>query len=243
MVRVSVSSAQKVRVWLSGFSRLSFFRLAVVVVVALPSLWLFYGAFTGKPFSRPRFVLGDGITSANPPKLQSVAQTHKNVVVASTFVAHFDVYMAVAWTLQRIMLKESGNVQVYASTPFLFNFQEVVDRYGLYKGEVKAPNDLLGDIKSGGDDGGIDLVIFGTCEFEYVLSSSHSAYIAPMFLFLSCSMPYWSEELLVAWDARDAAHKFEIVCIVHNAGDVRWQSAIPEWSRRNAIRLLPISEQ
>jgi len=56
-------------------------------------------------------------------------------------------------------------------------------------------------------------------------------------------MRHWNEELLVAWDARDVAHKFEIVCIVHNAGDVKWQSAIPEWSRRNAIRLLPISEQ
>jgi hypothetical protein len=183
MVSVSVSSAQKVRVWFSGFSRPSFIRFALGVVVALSSLWLFYGAFTGKPFSRPRFVLGDGILSANLPKLQSVAQTHKNVVVASTFVAHFDVYMAVAWTLQRIMPKESGNLQVYASTPFLFNFQEVVDRYGLYKGEVKAPNDLLGDIKRVEDDGGIDLVIFGTCEFEYVLSSSHSAYIVPISLF------------------------------------------------------------
>ena len=56
-------------------------------------------------------------------------------------------------------------------------------------------------------------------------------------------MRHWNEELLVAWDARDAAHKFEIVCIVHNADDRSWQSAIPEWSRRNAIRLLPISEQ
>ena len=182
MDRVNVSSAQKVRVWLSGFSRPSFIRLALVVVT-LFSLWVFYGAFTGKSFSQPRYFLGDRILSANPPKLQSVVQTHKNVVVASTFVAHFDVYMAVAWTLQRIMPKESGNLQVYASTPFLFNFQEVVNRYGLYKGGVKAPNDLLGDIKSYGDNGGIDLVILGTCEFEYVLSSSHSAYIVPMSLF------------------------------------------------------------
>ena len=62
-------------------------------------------------------------------------------------------------------------------------------------------------------------------------------------LFWYPSLPYWNEELLIAWDARDSAHKFEIVCIVHNADDVRWQSSIPEWSRRNAIRLLPISEQ
>ena len=81
------------------------------------------------------------------------------------------------------MLKEPGNLQVYAPTPFLYNFQEVVERYGLYKGEVKDPNDLLGDIKSGGDDGRIDLVILGTCEIEYVVSASHSAYILLISLF------------------------------------------------------------
>ena len=121
---------------------------------------------------------------ANPPKLQSIPQTHKNVVVASTFGAHFDVYMTVAWTLQRMMLNEPGNLQVYARTPFLYNFQKVVDRYGLYKGEFKEPKDLLGDIKSVGDDGRIDLVILGTCEIEYVFSASHSAYILPISLFV-----------------------------------------------------------
>ena len=241
---VSVSSAQKFRVWPSAFSRPPLIRLAVAGVIALPFLWIFSRSFMGKPFSRLCFVLGHEGLSGNPPKSQSILQTHKNMVVASVFGAHFDVYMTVAWTLQRIMLKESGNLQVYAPTPFLFNFQEVVDQYGLYNGEVKDPNNLLGDIRSGGADGGIDLVILGTCEIEYVLSSSHSAYIVPISLFFSsCSMPHWNKELLVAWGARDAAHKFKIVCIVHHAGDVMWQSAIPEWSRRNAIRLLPISEQ
>lgn len=56
-------------------------------------------------------------------------------------------------------------------------------------------------------------------------------------------MPYWNEELLAAWDARDAAHKFQVVCIVHNTADGRWQSTIAEWSRRNAIRLLPVADQ
>jgi hypothetical protein len=180
---VSVPSAQKVRIWLSGFSRPSFirFRVAVAWVFVLSSLWLFYGSFTGKPSSRPRFALGDEVLSANPLALQSISQTHRNVVVASAFGAHFDVYMTVAWTLKRIMVKERGNLQVYAPTPFLFNFQEVVDRYGLYKGEIQDPNDLLGDIKSGGHDGGIDLVILGTCEIEYVLLSSHSAYTFQLF--------------------------------------------------------------
>jgi hypothetical protein len=182
---VNVSSAQKVRLWLSGFSRPSFIRLAVAGAFALSSLWIFYELLTDRPFSRLRFVLGDEVPSANLPKWQSIAQTHKNVVVASTFGAHFDVYMAVVWTLQRIMLKEPRNLQVYARMPFGYKFQEVVDRYGLYKGEVKDPNDLLGDIKSVGDDGRIDLVILGTCELEYVFSASHSAYILPISLFVS----------------------------------------------------------
>ena len=49
--------------------------------------------------------------------------------------------------------------------------------------------------------------------------------------------------MLAAWDARDAAHKFQLVCMVHNVADTYWQIPIPEWSSRNAIRLLPISEQ
>jgi hypothetical protein len=56
-------------------------------------------------------------------------------------------------------------------------------------------------------------------------------------------MPYWNEELLAAWEARDVAHKFQIVCIAHNTADLRWQSTISEWSRRNAIRLLPVAAQ
>lgn len=182
---VDVSSAQKIRLWLSGFSRPSFIRLAVAGAFALSSLWIFYELFADRPFSRLRFVMGDEVPPANLPKLQSIAQTHKNVVVASTFGAHFDVYMAVVWTLQRIMLKEPGNLQVYAQTPFGYKFQEVVDRYGLYKGEVKDPNHLLGDIKSGGDNGIIDLVILGTCEVEYVFSASHSADNLPISLFVS----------------------------------------------------------
>jgi len=142
-------------------------------------------------------------------------------VVASGFEPHFDVYMAVVWTLKRIMLKDQGDVQVYRTKPFKHKFQEIVDQYGLYKGEFKDYKDLIGDIKSGGNDGGIDLVILGTCEHD---------------------MKVLNEELLVAWDARDAAHKFQIVCIVHDALDAKWQSTIPEWSRRNSIRLLSISE-
>jgi hypothetical protein len=31
------------------------------------------------------------------------------------------------------------------------------------------------------------------------------------------------------------------MCIVHNVRDTYWQRLVPEWSRRNAIRYLPIS--
>lgn len=57
------------------------------------------------------------------------------------------------------------------------------------------------------------------------------------------SLVRWHIELLSAWDARDEAQKFQLVCIVHNHEDVIWQSRIPDWSRRGAIRLLPIADQ
>jgi len=57
-------------------------------------------------------------------------------------------------------------------------------RWWIGTGCIKeGPNDLLGDIKNGGHDAGIDLIILGTCEIEYVLSSSHSAYTVPISLF------------------------------------------------------------
>ncbi|KIM38899.1 hypothetical protein M413DRAFT_29828 [Hebeloma cylindrosporum] len=72
-----------------------------------------------------------------------------------------------------------------------------------------APNTVSLQIPGGcGSSGGNgDLVVLGTREID---------------------MPYWNEELLTARDARDAAHKFQIVSVVHNADDVKWQSAIPE---------------
>jgi hypothetical protein len=130
----------------------------------LPS-GFFFGGFTESFSSPPRFVLGDEVSLENPLKLQSIPLTHKNVVVASAFPPHYDIYMTIAWTLKRIGLKDQGNLQVYAS-PFLFKFQEIVDQYGLYDGEIKDYKDLVGDIKSGGNDG-VDLVIMGTCEVEY----------------------------------------------------------------------------
>lgn len=70
----------------------------------------------------------------------------------------------------------------------------------------------------------------------------------------------WTKDLISIWDERDDAHKFQLICIVHNVAvatlrlnwqlllivlsqDTAWQPAIQEWSRRNAIRLVTISEQ
>ncbi|KAJ7650072.1 hypothetical protein FB45DRAFT_731699 [Roridomyces roridus] len=117
-------------------------------------------------------------------------------------------------------MDRDGTVEVYAPQPFGFDFQTIVDGQQLYRGEVKSPDDLVGDINATMGDGGIDLVVLGTCEVE-------------------CP---WIEALLSAWDTRDEAHKFTLVCIVHNVNDDSWQRQIPEWSRRNAIRILSISD-
>jgi len=114
-------------------------------------------------------------------------------------------------------------VEVYAPGEFGFEFQTIVDTLGLYHGETKHSEELIKAIKSNMGDGGIDLVVLGTCEVDLRFGS-------------------WPEELLAAWDARDAAHKFQLVCIVHNVRDDSWQQWITQWSQRNAIRILPISE-
>jgi len=162
-IMVSLSSTHKP----ARFSRSFLFRIAIAGVFVLSSIWFLFGGFTKSFSSLPRFVLGDEV-GANPLKLQSIPLVHKNVVVASAFPWHYDIYMPVAWTLGQIMLKDQGTLQVYAPMPFAFGYQEVMDQYGVYGGEIKSDNDLLRDIKSGGNDGGIDLVILGTCEIEYV---------------------------------------------------------------------------
>ncbi|KAJ7455257.1 hypothetical protein B0H11DRAFT_2067394 [Mycena galericulata] len=164
------------------------------------------------------------VSTAEGDVVVSAPQTRNHVAVASTFGFHHDVYMAVVWTLQRVMDRSSagGSVEVYAPQPFGFEFQTIVDTLQLYRGEVKNPDDLIDDINRNTGDGGIDMVVLGTCEFDLRGGP-------------------WVEELLSAWDARDDAHKFMLVCIVHNIIDDTWQRSIPAWSRRNAIRILPIS--
>ncbi|KAJ6507960.1 hypothetical protein C8R47DRAFT_1236962 [Mycena vitilis] len=111
---------------------------------------------------------------------------------------------------------------VYAPAPFGHEFQTIVDSLRLFHGETKSSADLIHALNSNMGDGGIDMAVLGTCEVDL--------------------QPTRSTELLAAWDARDAAHKFQVVCIVHHAQDYPWQNQIAEWARRGAIRLLPISE-
>ncbi|KAH6914689.1 hypothetical protein BKA70DRAFT_1510095 [Coprinopsis sp. MPI-PUGE-AT-0042] len=162
--------------------------------------------FSGSPLHHRSMV----ITNERPQQT-----VRKNIAVASLFGAHFDVYMAVVWTLGRVM--KEGRIQVYSNGPFRFDFQTVVESIGLFEGTLKDQGDFLPELR---EDESIDLVILGTCEIE---------------------QSEWSEALLKIWDERDASHKFKIVCIVHNIQDEAWQENIPHWSRRNAIRLLPIS--
>ena len=57
------------------------------------------------------------------------------------------------------------------------------------------------------------------------------------------SMRWFQDGLRAAWELRDENHKFKVVCIVHNTLDVNWQEHIEYWSRRDAIRILPIGDQ
>ncbi|KAJ8519067.1 hypothetical protein ONZ45_g3952 [Pleurotus djamor] len=146
---------------------------------------------------------------------------HRNIAIASTFGFHHDVYLALAWTMERVMNKH-GKLQVYANLPFAYAFQDIVDQLGLYHGEVKPTPELIPAMKElGGDGGGIDMLILGTCEVDL--------------------RGDWHEQLLAAWDARDKDHKFTLVCIVHHVLDKGWQPHIADWARRGALRLLPIS--
>lgn len=89
---------------------------------------------------------------------------HQNIAVASVFGWHFNVYLPLVWSMQRV-LKGQGNVQVYADTPFEHNFQNLSDELGPYHGSFKTPPELISDLRR---NPAIDMVVFGTCEAECV---------------------------------------------------------------------------
>ncbi|KAF8332974.1 hypothetical protein F5887DRAFT_986203 [Amanita rubescens] len=147
-------------------------------------------------------------------------QKHKRIAIASDIGHHHDVYLALAWTLERVM-KGRGQLDVYARTPLSFGFGKVVQQLGLYHGVIRDPQQLFLDLADSGSDDAIDMVILGTCELD---------------------LQHWHEKLLNAWELRDNERKFELVCIVHHAENRLFEVNIHEWSRRNALRVLTISK-
>ncbi|KAJ7485665.1 hypothetical protein FB451DRAFT_1127892 [Mycena latifolia] len=166
-------------------------------------------------------------TTSRPTKaLDTFSTPHKrrHIAVASKFPFHHDVYLSLVSTLQKALdhSPSRGAVQVYAAAPFSLGFQTIVDSLQLYRGKVKGTAALVDDINANKGDGGIDTVVLGTCETDL--------------------RDAWARDLLAAWDARDAAHKFMLVCIVHIVTSYKWQDTVRDWTQRGAIRLLAISE-
>lgn len=163
--------------------------------------------------------------------------TRRNIAVASVFPHHFDVYMTVVWTLQRVLAQvPDSQIHVFAA-PFNYGFQSLVDRLGLHHGSRNHPNELVSFLDS--EEGRrIDVLVLGTCEIECV---SHASPRACHLTLLS--LRTWHTQLLSAWDTRPASQKFQLVCIVHNVKDTNWQIHITDWARRGAIQLLTIAEQ
>ncbi|KAL0955052.1 hypothetical protein HGRIS_003970 [Hohenbuehelia grisea] len=151
---------------------------------------------------------------------------HK-VAVATAFGFHHDVYLTVAWTLKRMspnLGSRAPAVHVYAKPPFTYGFQDVVEELQLYDGVVEDSDHFLDDFERLSGDDAFDMIVLGTCEFDLRQDRD------------------WHKRLLAAWDKRDDAHKFKIVCIIHDVKESEWLPHLPEWTRRNAIRFLPISE-
>lgn len=98
--------------------------------------------------------------SANSPK-------RRNIVIASFFGYHFDVYMTIAWTLERVLANTPGSVIQVFAPPFFYGFQKIVNDLGLYHGQIRDPEQLLSYITDH-TNGVVDTVFLGTCEFEYV---------------------------------------------------------------------------
>ena len=93
--------------------------------------------------------------------------SRRNVAIASHFSQHFDVHLAAAHTIRQV-LGHHGTIQVFANTPLLHGFQDVVDALDLYDQPIQRPEEFIDEMKSsaGESESAIDLVLFGTCEVE-----------------------------------------------------------------------------
>ena len=99
---------------------------------------------------------------------------YTNVAIASTFGFHCDVYMTVAWTIQR--LNEPLRMFVYAQLPLHHDFGRIIDDYGIYKGNYKPPSEFIHDVARVTAKGAIDMIILGTCEIECVFFYYNQTY-------------------------------------------------------------------
>lgn len=174
--------------------------------------------------------------SAEPSEVDALAIRRTHIAVASFFSFHFDVYMALVWTLERVLSQVPGSQLRVFAQPFYYGFQSIVDDFDLYHGEQRSPEELLEYARSNPT---LDMIVLGTCEIEYV----QLFHVVWLLLSAPSSLPQLHSELLAEWDSRSTAEKFQLVCIVHNVIDLRWQDRIQEWSRRGALRLLPLGEQ
>ena len=92
----------------------------------------------------------------------SVPINRKNIVMASEFGYHVDVYMALVWTLERVTNKP---IPVYADQPFHHGFTDLVNNLNIHQGSFRNRSQLPSDLEK---DNTIDMIVFGTCEIEYV---------------------------------------------------------------------------
>ena len=165
-----------------------FSTYALAGVLALGGVWLLSPSFAvgGRDYSElahpnlphanlPQAGLSKPTTPPGTHDLEaSVTPTtpsirRKNVTFASSFVYHGDVYMALAKSMGDVMDREGvhGQIHVFAQ-PFPFGFQEVVEDLQLWKHPgVRSDHERFIDfLNSETDDGGVDLIVLGTCQYE-----------------------------------------------------------------------------
>lgn len=155
-----------------------FTSLALTAALVLGSIWLLSSAYrnrhTYSELDQARFGypprlnyshITDEPDSTIPPRRRG------NVAVASNFGPHFDVYMAFTKSLGDVMDGyHDGHdyiIHVFAQD-FGFGFQDIVDELHLWKhrGVRGHFEELFDHLNANTGDGGIDLVVLGTCEVE-----------------------------------------------------------------------------
>ncbi|KAH9853389.1 hypothetical protein C2E23DRAFT_822865 [Lenzites betulinus] len=216
--------------FLSAMPSQRLISLGLLVACVIVSFWLLsHSLSSGRDTTAWEWTVGrypsnpasdsEAATAELPPRRR------RNVAFATSFVMHGDVYMSFAKTVGQAMDAEGGDGQyIHLFAPeFSFGFQDVIDERNLWthRGVRGGYEQLIEHVNKSSAEGGVDLIVFGTCEFD---------------------MNVWHSDLAIAWNLRAADDKFKIVCGVHNVDDVNWQRHIPYWARRNALRLLPIAD-